>query len=90
MAEDDRPGSCRVVVGPGVRRQVEGIAVPDREDLVHHEDLRFEVGGYGESQPHVHSAGVSLDWGVNKFFNLPEGDNLIEPQVNFVSPHSED
>src|SRR5580704_10462475 len=35
--------------------------VTDSEHLVHHQDLRFEVGRDGERQSHVHSARVALD-----------------------------
>ena len=52
--------------------------VADREDLVHHQDLRLQMGSHGERQPHVHAARVVLDRRVEELLDLGEGDDLVE------------
>ena len=52
--------------------------VADREHLVDEQDLRLEVGGDGEGEPHVHAARVALDRGVEELLDLGELDDLVE------------
>jgi hypothetical protein len=52
--------------------------VANREDLVHHQDLRLEMGRHREREPHVHPARVALDWRVDKTLNLRERHDLID------------
>ena len=52
--------------------------VADRQHLVHQQDLRLQVRGDGEGQPHVHAARVALDRRVEELLDLGEGDDLVE------------
>ena len=52
--------------------------VADREDLVDEQDLRLEVRGDGEREPHVHPARVALDRRVEEALDLGEVDDLVE------------
>ena len=44
-------------------------AVADGEHFVDDQDLRLEVRGDGEGQPHIHAAGVALDRRIDEFFD---------------------
>ena len=52
--------------------------VADGEHFVDDQDLRLQVGGHRESQPHVHPAGVALDRRVEELLDLGEVDDLVE------------
>ena len=59
------------------RLALEG-GVADGEHLVDEQDLRLEVGGDGEGQPHRHPARVALDRRVEERLDLGELDDLVE------------
>src|SRR5215212_5048357 len=44
----------------------------------------------GKCQAHIHSARETLYRSVEKFFDLGESDNLIEPHFDLGTTHSED
>ena len=58
--EQDRPALLADVVHLAQALVLER-RVADRQHLVDEQDLRLEVGGDGEGQPHVHAARVALD-----------------------------
>jgi hypothetical protein len=64
--------------------------VPDGEDLVDQEDLRVDVHGDGEGQPHVHAARVELDLGVDELRDAGEVDDLVEVGVGLLAREPED
>ena len=64
--------------------------VADREHLVDDEDLRLEVRGDGEGQPHVHAARVALHRRVDELLDLGERDDLVELPADFRLAHAED
>src|SRR5207248_6914827 len=65
------------------------LGVTDCEDFVDDKDSRFEMSRDGECKPHVHSARVSLNGGIEKFFDLRKIDNLIELSLDLGARHSE-
>ena len=71
-----RPAS-RDLVHLAQRLALEG-GVADREHLVDEQDLRLEVGGDGEGEPHRHAARVALDRGVEEALDLGEVDDFVE------------
>src|SRR5215510_3657738 len=64
--------------------------VTNGQHFINNKYFRFEVGRHGESQAHVHPAGIMLDRRVYEVFNLGERDNLIELPVYFAASHTED
>ena len=55
--------------------------VADRQHLVDDQDLRLEVRGDRERQPHVHAARVALDRRVDELLDPGEVDDLVELAV---------
>src|ERR1041384_2869520 len=55
--------------------------ISDSKHLVNYEDLGFEVSCDGERQPDIHSAGVALDWRVDKFLNSGKCYNFVELSI---------
>src|SRR5437016_623661 len=45
--------------------------------------------GDREGEPHVHSAGITLDRGIDERFNLGEVDDLVELPLDFRILHSQ-
>ena len=45
------------------------LGIAHRQNLIHDQNLGVEVGGNGESQAHVHPAGVALDGCVDESFH---------------------
>ena len=54
------------------------------------QDLRLEVGGDGEGQPHIHAARVALDRRVDEPVDLGERDDLVELASDLAAAHAED
>src|SRR5205823_493536 len=53
-------------------------------------NLRLKMRCDRESKPHIHSARITLHRSIEEFFDLGEGDDLIEFFLNFGACHSED
>ncbi len=66
------------------------IRIADGENLVDDQDLRLEVGGDGEGEPHLHAARIALDRGVDEFLYAREIDDLVELAIDLLLPHAED
>ena len=64
--------------------------IADRQHLVHEENLRLQVCGDGEGQPHVHPAREALDRCVDELLHLGERDDLVELSSDFPPFHAED
>ena len=64
--------------------------VADGQHLVDDQDLRLQVRGDGEGQPHVHPRGVALHRRVEELLDLGEGDDLVELAVDLHLPHAQD
>ena len=71
------------------RLALEG-GVADREHLVDEQDLRLEVGGDGEGEPHRHPARVALHRRVEEALDLGELDDLVEAGADLGPAHAED
>jgi hypothetical protein len=65
------------------------IDVADGEDFIDEENFRFEMSGNGESEADIHAGGVVLDWSVDEFFELGEGDDFVEFGGDFAARHAE-
>src|SRR5205823_14048434 len=66
------------------------VDVADGQNLIDEKNFRLEMGGDGEGQADVHAGGVVLNGGVNEFFELGEGHNLIEFADDFALAHAKD
>ena len=64
------------------------LGVANRKDLVHQENLRLNMRRYGKRQPHVHSAGVMLDWLVQVMANVGKVDNLVQLAYDLAVAHA--
>src|SRR5205814_9849117 len=42
-----------------------------------------------KGQTHIHTARITFNWGIEKFFGLSKGDNLIKLPFDFSSGHSD-
>src|SRR5690606_25138406 len=63
--------------------------VANSENFINDHDLRLQVGGYGESQPHFHARTVVLNRSLNKIFDATEGDDLIKFLSDLGPAHAE-
>src|SRR6185295_9746835 len=52
--------------------------ITNRQHFIHDQDLRLEMRGHREREPHVHARREMLHRSVDKFFNLSEVDDLIK------------
>ena len=66
------------------------LGVAHRQHLVHQQDLRFQVGGDGERQPHVHAGRVALDGRVDELLDPGEVHDFVEFAPDLVAAHAED
>ena len=66
------------------------LRIADRQHLVDHQDLRFEVRRHGKGQAHVHADGVALDRRIDEFLDAREVDDLVEPPAHLGAAHAED
>ena len=64
--------------------------VADREHFVDQEDVRLQVRGDREGEPHVHAAAVAFDRRVEEPLDLGEGHDLIELAGDLGPAHAED
>ena len=71
-----RPGAAEVL-HPAEALLLE-LGVADGEHLVDEQDLRLEVRGDREREPHVHPARVALHGRVDELLDLGELDDLVE------------
>ena len=66
------------------------LGVADGEHLVHEQDLRLEVGGDREREPHVHPARVPLDRRVDERRHAGEVDDVGQLARDLAASHAED
>ena len=66
------------------------LRVADGEHLVDEQDLRLEVRGDGEREPHLHAARVALHRRVEEALDARELDDLVEPARDLRAAHAED
>ncbi len=64
--------------------------VADGEDFVDEQNFRFEMGGDGEGEAHLHAAAVVLEGSVEEAFHFGEGHDLVELAADFCGAHAED
>src|SRR5439155_6233198 len=87
--EHDRaPGSTQVL--HATEAALLELRVADGEHLVDEEDLRLEVRGHGEREPHGHPARVALDRRVEEPLDAGEFDDLRKPALDLSALHPED
>ena len=65
-------------------------SISDCQHLIHYQDIRLQMGCYRESQPQVHSAGIALDGGIDKFLNPGKIYDLIKFPFNGLAVHTQD
>ncbi len=87
--EEDRPPLVRGVAHLAEALPLKG-RVAHRENLVHDQDVRFQVGGHGEGQPQVHAARIVLHGSVDEAFDLGEGDDFVELAADLLPRHPQD
>ena len=87
--EHDRaPGSTQVL--HATEAALLELRVADGEHLVDEEDLRLEVRGHREREPHGHPARVALDRRVEEPLDAGEFDDLRKPALDLSALHPED
>ena len=59
--------------------------VTDGQHLVDQQDVRVDVHGDGERQPHVHAGRVELHLGVDERLDAGEGDDRVEELVGLLA-----
>src|SRR3982074_3548866 len=65
------------------------LGIADGQNFIHQKNLRLEVRRDSKSEAHIHSTRIALHRCIEKFFNLREGDNLIEFLANLRAAHTE-
>ena len=66
------------------------IDVPDRQRLVHQQNLRVEIDGDGKGQAHVHAAGIGLDGLVDEAADFGEALDLGHLPGNLLGAQAHD
>src|SRR6202030_918807 len=66
------------------------LGVADGQHFVDQKNFGIEVGGDGEGETHIHSAGITFHRRVEESFHFGEGDDLIELPFDLSARHSED
>ena len=61
--------------------------VADREHLVDDENIRPQMRGDGEGEPHVHPAGVAFHRRIEELLGLGEGHDAVEFPVDLAPVH---
>ena len=52
--------------------------VANRQDLIDNQDVRIDVNGDREAQPHIHPGRVGFHRGINEGFEFREPDDFVE------------
>ena len=63
--------------------------VADRENLIDHENLRFEMRRHGEREADVHAARIAFDGRVDERADTGEIDDVVELALDLVAAHPE-
>ena len=58
-------------------------SISDGQRFVYNQDIRVNMGNYGEGKTYRHAAGVTLDGLVDEFANIRESDDVIVLGVDF-------
>lgn len=66
------------------------ILVSHAQPLVHHENLRTQHGGHGESQPQLHARGVGAHGEIDEVAQFREFDDFLQVFLNKIAPESQD
>ncbi len=66
------------------------LGVAHRQHLVHHQDLRLQMGGHREGQAQVHAAGIALDGRVDELLHFGEVHDLVELALDLGAAHAQD
>src|SRR5262249_9268319 len=64
--------------------------IPNRKDLIYHEDVGIQMSGNGKSQPHIHSTAITFNRRIEKFLHISKGSNLVEFASDLGSGHPKD
>src|ERR1700688_2793182 len=65
------------------------LGVAHRQSFVDEENFRIEVRRDGESEPHIHSAGIPLYRRVKELINPGEGNDFGKLLLNLDALHAE-
>src|SRR3954454_491247 len=66
------------------------LGVTYRQNLIHDQDIRLKMGGYGEGKPDIHARRVTFNRRVQETFYLGKGDDLVKFLGNLASRHPKD
>src|SRR5882724_11177961 len=59
------------------------------QNFIHEQNFRVEMRGDGESEAHVHAAGVMFHGGVDEFVDFGKGDDLVKLPIDLDTLHSQ-
>src|SRR5262245_1623908 len=63
--------------------------VADRQNLIHQKNFRLQMRGHRKGETNVHTAGVSFDRRIQKFFDFGKSDDLIKFASDLSMSHAE-
>src|ERR1700741_3422953 len=66
------------------------IDVANSKNFIYEKDFRLEMGGDGESEAHIHPAGIMLHGCIDEFFKFGESDNFIKFAPDLIFAHAQD
>ena len=52
------------------------------EHFIDEQNILIKIGGNGESQPNIHSAGVTLHRSIDELLDFGKADNIVELAIN--------
>ena len=85
VADEQHRAALVAHVAHPAETPVAEMQVADRQHLVDDQDLRLEMRGDRERQPHVHAARVVLHRRVDELLELGERDDLVELAADLVA-----
>ena len=60
------------------------IMVADSQDLIDDKNLRLEMRGNREREPHIHPAAIIFDRRIEEFLDFGKSDDLVEFSADFA------
>ena len=84
-----RPPFLRHALHPSQALLLES-GISHRKHFIHDQDLRLQVGGDGECEPHVHPGGVAFHRCVYELLHLGKGHNFVKLTFDLCLLHTQD
>src|SRR4030065_1760759 len=90
MADKQDRASCLCDIARFTHALALKCGITTGQHLIHHQDLRLQVGCNCKCQSQVHSTGKTFNGCIDELLHLRKCDNLIKFSLDLEAFHSED